>query len=112
MQIFSNATKGLVLLLTELRASDGKVYPLTKGPFTVAVDDNGTGIVTAVPGSDDETTPTIFRPSGTGGVGTVKVTVTDTSNGLVGTASFDIVAPTQPPPDAPDTLKVDFAPEP
>jgi len=109
----ADSTKGLVLTLAEIRASDGKVYPLTAGPFQVDVQDPA-GTVDIVPGSADQTTPTIFHPNGTKTAGTVTVKVTDTSNGLSGTASFDVtaVAPPPPPPaDVPDTLNVDFVPE-
>lgn len=111
MQILSNATKGLVLGIVETLASSGKVFP-NVGPFDIAIDDpNNTVAVTA--GSPDQSTPDIFRPNGSGATGTVTVKVTDTSNGLVGSASFDVVAPPPPPPpDKPDTLTVSFVPEP
>lgn len=117
VQIFSNATKGLVLGIVETRASDGKVYP-NVGPFTVDVTDpnadaNGqNGTVTIVPGTPDQKTPTIFRPSGNGKTGTITVKVTDTSNNLVDSVSFDVVAPAPPPPaDKPDTLTASLTPE-
>lgn len=117
LQILANATKGLVLGIVETRASDGKVYP-NVGPFTVDVTDpnadaNGqNGTVTVVPGTPDQKTPTIFRPSGNGKTGTITVKVTDTSNNLVGSVSFDVVAPPPPPPaDVPDTLTASLTPE-
>jgi len=114
-QILSNAAKGLVLGIVETLAATGQVFP-SAGPFNVAITDpnadaNGqNGTVTVVPGTPDQKTPTIFRPSGNGKTGTIAVKVTDTSNNLVGEASFDVVAP--PPPAAPDTLTVSFTPEP
>ena len=111
MQIVSNATKGLVLGIAETHASSGQIFPAA-GPFQVDVTDPSTTI-TVVPGTPDQKTPTIFRPNGTGAVGTVTVKVTDTSNNLVGSASFDVVAPAPPPPlPAADTLTVSFTPEP
>lgn len=117
VQLLSNATKGLVLGLVETRASDGKVYP-NVGPFTVDVTDpnadaNGqNGTVTIVPGTPDQKTPTIFRPSGNGKTATIAVNVTDTGNGLKTTISFDVVAPPPPPPaDVPDTLTASLTPE-
>jgi len=98
--------KGLNLALVELRASDGKVFPLSAGPFAVDVRDPS-NTVTVTPGSPDQTTPTSFVPAG-GNTGTVVVNVIDQSNGLKGTGSFDVVAPT--PPDQPDTLQVGFKP--
>lgn len=116
-QILSNATKGLVLGIVETRASDGKVYP-NVGPFTVDVTDpnadtNGqNGTVAVVPGTPDQKTPTIFRPSGNGKTGTIAVKVTDTSNGLTNTVSFDVISPGPPPPaDVPDTLTASLTPE-
>jgi len=110
MQLLANATKGLVLAIVETRASDGKIFPAA-GPFAVDVTDpNGT--INVVPGSADQKTATIFRANGSGKTGTVTVKVTDTSNTLVGSASFDVVAPAPPPPvDLPDTLTVSFAAE-
>jgi hypothetical protein len=106
MQIFSNDTVGLKLVLSETHA--GTPVPLTKGPFTVAVTDpNNT--VTVTPGSPDQTTPTKFVPNGTGAVGTVTVVVTDTSTTppLVSPpASFDVVAPVV----TPDAITASFAP--
>lgn len=117
LQILSNATKGLVLGIVETRASDGKVYP-NVGPFTIDVTDpnadaNGqNGTVNVVQGSPDQSTPTIFRPSGNGKTGTITAKVTDTSNNLVGSVSFDVVAPPPPPPaDVPDTLTASLTPE-
>jgi hypothetical protein len=114
LQIVSNATKGLVLGIVETLAATGQVFP-SAGPYTVDVTDpnadaNGqNGTVTIVAGTPDQKTPTIFRPSGNGKTGTIAVKVTDTSNNLVGSASFDVVAP--PPPPVADTLTVGFTPE-
>lgn len=106
MQIVSNDTKGLLLVLAE--SSKGVAVPLSKGPFAVDVQDpNNT--ITMTPGSDDQSTPSKFVPNGSAATGTVTVKVTDTSNGLVGSGSFDVVA-APPPPPTPDTLTVDFAP--
>jgi hypothetical protein len=68
------------------------------------------GVITVTPGSADQSTPTNFKPNGTAAVGTVTAKVTDTSNGLVGSGSFDVVAPAPPPPPGPDTLVVGFVP--
>jgi hypothetical protein len=117
VQLLSNATKGMVLAIVETLAATGQVFP-SAGPFSVAVTDptadaNGqNGAIVVVPGTPDQKTPTIFRASGNGKTGTVTVKVTDTSNGLSGEASFDVVAPPPPPPAAkPDTLAVSFTPE-
>jgi hypothetical protein len=114
-QLLSNATKGLVLSLAEILKATGQAFPLTAGPFHVDVQDpNGT--IAVVPGTDDQKTPTIFRPNGSGKTGTVTVTVTDNSPTLkaplTGSSTFDVVAPAPPPPPAaPDTLVVAFTPE-
>jgi hypothetical protein len=109
MEIFSNDTKGLNLVLAE--SSKGNPVPLSKGPFTVQVSDpNGT--ITQTAGSPDQTTPDNFKPNGTGKIGTVTVTVTDTSvtPPLVSApASFDVVAPVAA---TPDTLVASFTPAP
>jgi hypothetical protein len=104
--ILSNDTKGLNLTIQETIAATGAVVP-SAGPFAVDVQDPGS-TVTVTPGSPDQATPTNFKPNGSGAVGTVTVKVTDTSNGLVGSASFDVVAPTPPPPAKADTLTVGF----
>jgi len=109
MQIFSNDTKGLDLVLAE--TAKGVAVPLSKGPFQVAVQDPGNTIAVTA-GTPDQATPTLFKPNGTGNVGTVTVVVTDTSQTppLVSSpASFDVVAP--PPPVA-DALAASFAPAP
>jgi len=118
VQLLSNAAKGLVLGIVETLAATGQVFA-SAGPFTVDITDpnadaNGqNGTIAVVPGTPDQKTATIFRPSGNGKVGTITVKVTDTSNGLSGAASFDVVAPPPPPPPpAPDTLTVSFTPEP
>jgi len=108
LQLLSNDPKGLVLVLAETLA--GAALPLSAGPFKVDVQDPQ-NTVTVTAGSDDQTTPTKFVPNGSGAVGTVTVTVTDLKFNLVGTASFDVVAPA-PPPQVPDTLNVSFAPAP
>ncbi len=109
MQIVSNDAKGLNLVLAE--SAKGVAVPLSKGPFTVAVTDpNNTVLVT--PGSADQTTPTNFKPNGTGAVGTVSVVVTDQSQTpplVSAPATFDVVAPA---PTVPDTLTASFAPAP
>jgi len=109
MQIVSNDAKGLNLVLAE--SAKGAPLPLSKGPFTVDVTDpNNT--VTVTPGSPDQTTPTNFKPNGTGAVGTVSVVVTDTSltPPLVSApATFDVVAPAA---TVPDTLVASFVPAP
>jgi hypothetical protein len=118
-QLLSNATKGFVLTLAEsFVPTDGTpptALPLSAGPFTVDVADPGNTIV-VTPGSPDQKTPTIFRANGTGATGSVTVTVTDTSNGLKGSVTFDVVAPATPPPPPPppvaNTLSVDVTPEP
>lgn len=109
MQIASNSA-GLALVLAE--SLKGNLLPLSAGPFLVELDDpNNT--VSQVPGSPDQTTPDLFEPNGTGNTGTVNVKVTDQGQTppLVGTGSFDVIAPvTPPPPTTPDTLTVGFAP--
>jgi hypothetical protein len=109
MKIFSNDPKGLNLTLQEILQASGQQFPLTKGPFQVDVTDPS-GVITVTPGSADQSTPTNFKPNGTAAVGTVTAKVTDTSNGLVGSGSFDVVAPAPPPPPGPDTLVVGFVP--
>jgi hypothetical protein len=108
MQIVSNDTKGLNLVLAE--TAKGVAVPLSKGPFTLAITDpNNTVLVT--PGSADQTTPTNFKPNGTGAVGTVSVVVTDTSvtpNLVSAPATFDVVTPVA----VPDTLTASFVPAP
>ncbi len=111
MQIFSNDPKGLNLVLAETAA--GVAVPLSKGPFTLTITDPA-NTVAVTPGSADQTTPTNFKPNGSGAVGTVTVVVTDTSvtPPLVSApASFDVVAPVVVPP-VPDALVASFAPAP
>jgi hypothetical protein len=110
MQIFSNDPKGLNLTIQEVLAATGQIFP-SAGPFDVVVTDPAS-TVTVTPGSADNTTPTNFKPNGSGAIGTVTVKVTDQSNNLVGTGSFDVVAPVTPPPTVPDTLQVGFVPAP
>lgn len=109
MQIQSNDTKGLNLTIEEILQATGQVFP-SSGPFAVDTTDPG-NTITVTAGSPDNTTPTNFKPNGSGAVGTVTVKVTDKSNGLVGSGSFDVVAPAPPPPKA-DTLVVGFVPAP
>ena len=108
MQIQSNDTKGLNLTIEEILQATGQVFP-SSGPFAVDTTDPG-NTITVTPGSPDNVTPTNFKPNGSGAVGTVTVKVTDKSNGLVGSGSFDVVAP--PPPQKADTLVVGFVPAP
>ena len=112
MQIFSNNTKGLNLALAE--TSKGVPIPLSKGPFTIAVQDpNNT--CTFTPGSPDQVTPANWVPNGSGATGTVTVIVTDTSVTppvAAAPVSFDVVAPVPPPPPAPDPLVASFVPAP
>jgi hypothetical protein len=106
-QILTTSTVGLLLALAE--SLKGNQVPLSAGPFTVAVDDpNNT--ITDFPGTPSQSTPDQFVPNGSGNTGTVTVTVTDESQTppLVGSASFEVVAP--PPPVVPDTLAVSFVP--
>jgi hypothetical protein len=111
MKILATDAKGLVLGIVETLAASGQVFP-SAGPFQVDVADPA-GTINVVPGTPDQKTATIFRANGSGKTGTVTVKVTDTSNGLSGSASFDVVAPLPPPPPAvPDTLTVSFTPEP
>ncbi len=110
MQILANAAKGLVLGILETLKATGQEFP-SAGPFQVDVTDPA-GTINVVPGTPDQKTAEIFRANGSGNVGTVTVKVTDTSNGLSGSATFDVVAPPPPPPPAaPDTLTVSFTPE-
>lgn len=118
MQIFSDDKKGLNLTIQETLAATGQVFP-SAGPFQVDVTDptadaNGqNGAISVTAGSADQSTPTNFKPSGNGKTGTITVKVTDTSNSLVGSASFDVVAPVPPPPPTKaDTLTVGFVPAP
>jgi hypothetical protein len=103
VQIFSNDTKGLNLTIQEVLQATGQIFP-SAGPFQVDVTDPGNAI-TVTPGSADQATPTNFKPNGSGAVGAVTVKVTDQSNGLVGSNTFDVVAPAAAKPD---TLVVGF----
>lgn len=110
MQIFSNDTKGLNLALAE--TANGMAIPLSKGPFVIVIDDPNKAIDPNgfIPGTPDQTTPANFKPNGTGAVGTVTVTVTDTSVTpplAAAPVSFDVVAPHAP---VPDTLVASFVP--
>lgn len=111
-QILANDTKGLNLTVEEIAAANPGVVLPASGPFQVDVTDPG-NTVTVTPGSANQITPTNFKPNGTGAIGTVTVKVTDTSNNLVGTGSFAVVAaPPPPPPPKADTLLVGFVPAP
>ncbi len=110
MQIFSNDTKGLNLVLAE--TAKGVAIALSKGPFTIDVQDPA-NTCTFTPGSADQTTPANWKPNGSGAVGTVTVTVTDTSVTpplAAAPISFDVVAPAPPPPPVPDALIASFVP--
>ncbi len=109
-QLRTDDAKGINLALVESAA--GTEVPLSKGPFAVDVQDPA-NTITYMPGSDDQATPSNFKPNGSGNTGAVTVTVTDKSNGLAGTASFSVVAPAPPPPPpqaTPDALSVFFVP--
>lgn len=106
MKILSDDPKGLNLAIKETLAATGQEFP-SSGPFAVDTTDPS-NTITVTPGSPDNATPTNFKPNGSGAAGTVTVRVTDQSNGLVGNASFDVVAAV-PVPKA-DTLTVDFVP--
>jgi hypothetical protein len=111
-QLVATDTVGINLLLGELLK--GAAFPLSKGPFTVAVaDPQNTGVVVTA-GSADQTSPTNFKGTAAGlALGEVTVTVTDESQTppLVGVGSFAVVAPAPPPPPpGPDTLTVQFTP--
>ena len=111
-QLVATDTVGINLLISELLK--GAAFPLTAGPFTVAVaDPQNTGVI-VTQGSADNTTPTNFKGTAAGlGLGEVTVTVTDESQTppLVGVGSFQVVAAAPPPPPpAPDTLQVQFTP--
>jgi len=107
MQLLTNDLKGFNLTILETLAASGQVFP-SAGPFQVDVQDPA-NTVTVTAGTPDQTTPTNFKANGSNAIGTVTVKVTDTSNGLVGTASFDVVAPPPPPPPVKaDTLTVGF----
>lgn len=106
MKIFSDDPKGLNLAIKETLAATGEVFA-SSGPFAVDTTDPS-GSITVTPGSPDNVTPTNFKPNGSGAAGTVTVKVTDQSNGLVGSSSFDVVAAA--PVQKADTLTVDFVP--
>lgn len=110
-KILSSDTKGLNLTILEDVIATGEIIP-SAGPFQVDVTDPAPGTVSITPGSADQKTPTNFKPNGTGAVGTVTVKVTDTSNGLTDTKTFDVVAPPPPPPVKADRLTVGFVPAP
>lgn len=100
MQIFSNDPKGLNLALVE--SAKGVQIPLSKGPFTVDVQDPANTITVTRVGTD-EVVPTNFKPNGSGATGTVTITVTDTSVTpplAAAPISFDVVAPAVAVPDS------------
>ena len=104
-QISSNDPNGVDL--TILETAKGAPVPLGAGPFTITIlDPNNT--VRQVAGTPDQKTPTSLVPNGTGNVGAVTVTVTDTANNLVSAPTvLNVVAP---PPPAPDAIEVAFTP--
>jgi hypothetical protein len=113
-QLVANDTNGIYLLVAE--TLKGAAIPLSKGPFTVAVDDSANTGVVVVPGSPDLTTPPIFKAPATGSLasGQVNVTVTDTSvtPPISTTVSFQVVQPAPPPPPpptGPDAISAQFA---
>jgi hypothetical protein len=109
VQIFSNDPKGLNLALVE--SAKGVQIPLSKGPFTLAVQDPANTVNVTRTGTD-EVVPTNFKPNGTGNVGTVTVVVTDTSVNpalVAAPISFDVVAPVA---NVPDSLVASFVPAP
>ena len=111
MQIFSDDTKGLNLTIQETVAATGAVIK-SAGPFAVDVTDLG-GSISVTPGSPDQTTPTNFKPNGSGKTGTVTIHVTDQANGLNASISFDVVAPPPPPPPVKaDTMTLGLVPAP
>jgi hypothetical protein len=111
VQIFSNDPKGLNLALVE--SAKGVQIPLSKGPFTLAVQDPA-NTVTVTRTGQDEVVPSNFKPNGTGNVGTVTIVVTDTSVTpplVAAPVSFDVVAPV-PPVQVPDSLVASLVPAP
>jgi hypothetical protein len=108
----TDTTNGALIQIAE--ALDGQPVQ-SSGPFEIVVNDP-TGLTKVIAGSPDNTTPTQIVASGTEGTGSVEVTVTDTSNNAVGSASLAIVAPPPPPPPPPPptvpTLTVSFIPGP
>jgi hypothetical protein len=105
-QILNNDPKGAFVAIAETNA-DGSAFA-SVGPFAIAVDDPNK-LVNVTAGSPDNTTPTRIVGNGSG-VGSVDVTVTDTSNGAVGKATLQVVAPPPPPPPPVPTLTVSFVP--
>jgi hypothetical protein len=115
-QLVANDTNGIYLLVAE--TLKGEAIPLSKGPFTVNVDDSAKTGVVVVPGSPDLTTPPIFKAPPAPALladGQVNVTVTDTSvtPPISATASFQVVQPAPPPPPppptGPDAISAQFA---
>jgi len=112
VQIFSNDPKGLNLALVE--SAKGVQVPLSKGPFSLAVQDPA-NTVTVTRVGQDEVVPSNFKPNGTGNIGTVTIVVTDTSVTpplVAAPISFDVVAPAPPPPVVPDSLVASLVPAP
>jgi len=107
-QILNNDPQGAFVSIAETNA-DGSAFA-SAGPFAIKVDDPNK-LVAVTAGSPDNTTPTRIVGNGSG-VGSVDVTVTDTSNNAVGKATLQIVAPTPPPPPPPPVpkLTVGFVP--
>ena len=117
MQLLTTDTKGLNLTIEEIVSASNQIIP-SAGPFKVdvtdpSVDANGqNGAITVTPGSGDQVTPTNFKPSGNGKTATITVKVTDTSNNLTDSISFDLVAPPPPPPTKADKMIIGLVPAP
>jgi hypothetical protein len=105
--LFSNDSLGVSVVIVEAD-DNGKIFPF-KGPLSFAVDDPGS-TVTVTPGAADGSTPERLVPNGSGNTGAVTVTVTDSGNNLVGSATLTIVPPVTPPPTVPTQLGVFFVP--
>jgi hypothetical protein len=98
------------IMVAVLEADDsGAVFFPPAGPLQFAVSDPSNTVKQGV--AADGVTPT-FLDNGSGNTGEVEVTVTDAGNNLVGSASFAVVEPTQPPPppDEATQLGVFFVP--
>jgi len=107
--ILANDARTFNLVILEA-ADDGVVIaPASVGPYTVAVADPS-GLLAVTPGSPDNTTATTFKLAGSSATGSATITVTDTSNNLVGSATLAVtaVAPPPPPPPAPPTQLAPF----
>jgi hypothetical protein len=117
MQLLTTDPKGLNLTIEEIVTLTNQIIP-SAGPYQVDVTDptadaNGQNVAIVVtPGTPDQTTPTNFKPSGNGKVGTITIKVTDTSNQLTDSISFDVVAPPPPPPAKADKMVLGLVPAP